>query len=424
METRHNQVNSRIIPSSDSTNNDSTSSKFPLRKFTLVRETILKSLKTIIPFSVLSSSFLFTNINKVKAEVANNWIFESEGIFYKIAKHKSISEGGDGGFFETWKIIGDFILNMIKWFINLPENVTQMSINLLTKLYEILMLILQTPLFIFNNSYIKDTSLVFSLLSIFIVSVLTVIELIKRMLKKKHTDSKEIVKRWTLAVVGSGFSPFLFEQSFNLLNIASKAITKIGASEMRAESVVSYMKMSGFNTVLLLGFDLILISIMIPVLLQNGRRFFNLLCLSCLTPLALTSWVFDDYKHYFNKWWTSVKSLASVQLIYSTFICIFGVFIFGTRNIVDGGGFFIKLLISIGMLQSFANPPNFIKQRLDNGDDIFDMGKSIWKSAKGVWNTVSFRPTRLFIQKQQASKLSKTQALRKKHGQRYVKGLS
>src|SRR5690606_22793700 len=132
--------------------------------------------KVTTPFGVVSSAFLFSNINKVKAETTGNWLFENEGIVTKIAKHKSTSDGGGDGFFEVWMTIGSFIIDTIKWFKDLPENITQLSINLLTKLYELLMMILQTPLFIFNNSAIQDTSLVFASTSIFIVSILTVIE--------------------------------------------------------------------------------------------------------------------------------------------------------------------------------------------------------------------------------------------------------
>lgn len=375
--------------------------------------------KAIIPFGVVTTSFLFTSIN---AKAETNLVFQSEGIFTKIAKH-NIENGDDVGFVEIWSFIGNTIVDILKWFFALPEGVAQLSATLLTKVYELLMLILHTPLFIFNNSYIKDTSLVFATTSILIVTILTSIELIKKMLLKKHTDFKDIIKRWSLAVVGSGFAPFLFEQSFNLLNIISKAITQIGVSEINSEAVVNYLKMSVFNTHLLIAFDLIILALMIPIFLQNGRRFFDLMCLAAITPLALTAWVFDDYRHYFNKWWNQVKALGSVQLVYSTFVCLFGIFIFGTRNVVDGGGLILKLLISIGGLYRFANPPRFIKEKLDNGEDIIDMGKNMWKTSKDVWNVATLKPTRLFIKNRNEEKLNQTKALRKKHGRRYVKGL-
>ncbi|MBD1379184.1 hypothetical protein [Metabacillus arenae] len=387
----------------------------------MVYKTILKVIKKFtIPFGAVSSSFLFTNIAKAES----NWMLQNEGILYKAAKHKVKSEGGDDGFFETWGQIGDWIISAIKWFVHLPENIAQLSVNLLTKLYELLMFILQTPLFIFNNSYIQDATLVFTSTSILMVTILTLFELMKRMFKKKHTDFKKIMGRWSLAVVGSGFAPFLFEQTFNLLNMLSKAITKIGVTEIRSEDVMTYLKLSGFNTVMLVGFDLILIAIMIPIFLQNFRRFFDLMCLGAITPLALTAWVFDDHRHYFNKWWNHLKALGTVQIVYSLFICLLGIFIFGTRNMVDGGGLFLKLGIALGGLYRLANPPQFIKSKLDNGDDIFDVAKDLWRSGKNVWSTVTLKPTRLFLQKKNESKLSEIQKLRKKHGQRFVKGLS
>lgn len=376
--------------------------------------------KVSIPFGVVSTSFLFANVAKAES----NWMLEKEGLAGKLIKHKM---GGDEtGFLETWSTIGKFLVSVINWIIHLPENISQLSVNLLVKLYELLMLILQTPLFIFNNSYIRDTASVFSMTSILVVTILTMIELIKKMLQKKHTNLLEISKRWSLAVVGSGFAPFLFEQSFNLINIATKAITQIGVKEISSEGVMNYLKLNGFNTALLVSFDLIIIALMIPIFLQNGRRFFDLMCLSAITPLALSAWVFDDHRHYFHRWWNQVKSLGSIQLVYSTFICLFGIFIFGTRNMVDGGGLFLKLIISIGALYRFASPPQFIKSKLDQGEDIVDMGKNMWRTGRNVWDTVTLKPARLFMRKAKDDKLSKLnniQKLRKKHGQRYIKGL-
>lgn len=390
----------------------------------MVYKTLVKlTKKLVIPFGVVTSSFLFTKTKVARAE--SNWLIQPEGALYKVAKHKAgESKGGDTGILETWGTIGEYLMKTIEWFIHLPENIAQLSVNLLTKLYELLMHVLQTPLFIFNNSYIKDATMVFTSSSILIVTILTLIELMKRMFKKRHTDFKDIMSRWSLAVIGSGFAPFLFEQTFNLLNLASKAITQIGASEIKSEQVMNYLKLSGFNTVMLVGFDLILIAIMIPIFLQNFRRFFDLMCLSAITPLALTAWVFDDYRPYFNKWWTQLKSLGSVQIIYSLFICLLGIFIFATKNMVDGTGIFLRLGVCIGGLYRLANPPQFIKSKFDNGDDAIDMTKDLWNTSKNVWNTVTFKPTRAFFQKKNENNSTSVQKLRKKHGQRFVKGMS
>ncbi|WP_299831310.1 hypothetical protein [uncultured Metabacillus sp.] len=424
MGSRNNKVFRNDDVSANFNNHNSTCRLSVIRQFKLVHQTFLRVIKKFtIPYAAVTPTFLFTNISVAKAE--SNWLFQPKGALYKVAEHKAgISSGGDVGALQTWKTIGEYIIKGINWFVHLPENIAQLSVNLLTKLYELLMYILQTPLFIFNNSYIKDATLVFTSSSILIVTILTLIELMKRMFKKRHTDFKDIMGRWALAVTGSGFAPFLFEQTFNLLNLISKAITKIGASEIKAEEMMTYMKMSGFNTVLLVGFDIILIAIMIPIFLQNFRRFFDLMCLSAITPLALTAWVFDDYRHYFNKWWNQVKSLGSIQIVYSLFICLLGIFIFGTRNIVDGGGLFLKIGIAIGGLYRLANPPQFIKSKFDNGDDIIDVGKNLWKTGRNVWNTVTLQPGRLFLQKKEESKMSEIKKLRKKHGQRFVKGLS
>lgn len=359
----------------------------------MVRETILKAFnRIVIPFATVSTSFLFFNINRTYAATTGKWetLLERGDVrrntFLKEAGKKDLGE-----FIDKWDSVLDFLTKSVHWINHLPENIAQLSVTLLTKLYELLMMTLHTPLFIFDNSLLKDATLTFSSCSIIIVIVLTTMELMKKMIRKKHTDFKEICARWALAVIGSGFAPFLFKQTFQIINMLTKAITQIGAKEMASEGVMGCLKLSGFHTAMLLGFDIILIYLMIPIFLQNGRRFFDLMCLSLVTPLALTAWVFDDYRYLFDKWWNQLKTLGNVQLIYSVFICIMGIFIFGTRNIVTGGAFFLKVIVVIGGLYRLSNPPQFIQSKLDDGDDTIQTGMKMYKTFSNVKDTITFK---------------------------------
>jgi hypothetical protein len=373
---------------------------------------------------------------KVKAASVSDIIFQKEGVLTKSATNKIIEGGGDGGFFAKWNEIGGTLQTTIGWFKDLPENIPQYSIDLLAKVYELLSnTVLYTPLFLFNNSIIKNTSLVFSGVSIMVVIILYMIEGIKRMLKKKKGLSENdifdsnILKRFGIAVTGAGFAPFLFEKTFQLLNMLSKAIAQIGSSQISNFDMMPnnllwmITGLGSVDTILLLVFDVLVIYLLIPVVFQVGRRWFDLLCLSSLTPLALTAWVFDDYRHYFNKWWSSVKRLGQSQLVYAIYICLMGVFIFGTANVVTGWAIVTKILVIIGALFRMANPPEFVKSRTDQDIDTFQMGKNAINSGKRVFDTVTLKPTRLIMNKKNAEKAKATKALRKKHGQRFVKGL-
>ena len=386
-----------------------------------------------IPFGVATTAFLFTSINKAKAASIGEIITQKRGILF----NEKVIEGGGSwevtkDFFEVWGKIGDILTAIIDWLIKLPENLPQYSIDLLSKIYELLTVtVLHTPLFLFNNSFIKDTSLVFAGVSILIVTILTMIEGIKKMLKKKNTDIKQIVKRYSLSIIGAGFAPFLFEKSFELINQLTNAISKIGATEISNFNLFSKIQIPltniGFlDTILLLGFDVVVIALLIPIILQTGRRYWDLMCLSALTPLSLTAWIFDDYKHYFSKWWSNVKLLAQTQLIYAIYICLMGVFIFGTANVVTGVGLICKMLVIIGGLTRMTNVPQFVKSRVDTGNDIEDSWTGALKSYKDVYDTVTLKKLKstAFLTKKSEENLKNVQKLRKKHGQRYVKGLS
>ena len=327
-------------------------------------------------------------------------------------------------FFEKWDVLADMLNSTVNFFSHLPETIAQLSVNLLAKLYELLMILIQTPLFIFDNPYLRDATMTFSFVAMGIVTVLTMVEAMKKITLKQHTDFSTILKRYGCAVVGTGFAPFLFKQSFSLINWVTESITKIGSVGMRSEGMMSYTKLSGFDTTVLVGFDVMLIALVVPILLQNARRFFDLTFLSVMTPFALTCYVFDDYKYLFSKWWHRIKHLATIQLVFAIFICIMGLIIFGIPA-TSGGSFLVKLLIIAGGFFRLANPPTLVKQRIDLGEE--SLGKSASKTTgilkKGIELAV-FKNPRALIAKSATEKALATAKLRKKHGQRFVKNLT
>lgn len=128
-------------------------------------------------------------------------------------------------------------------------------------------------------------------------------------------------------------SPTLFAKGFSLLNLCSDAITGIGVSEIKAGELVLNGSLSVVNLIALIGFDLLLISTLIPVLLKAGRRWFDLMLLVISTPLAFCTWIFDQHRHWFNLWWKNVKQLSLIQLIHATFITFMAIVLFATRGL-------------------------------------------------------------------------------------------
>lgn len=375
---------------------------------------LLNPKNIIIPFTTISSTFLFANFTH--ASTFKEIVFRKKGI---------LTTDFSGEDKTTWFGIGEIVKNIIiaiEWLKDIKQHIYQWSLDLLSFTYETLInIVLHTPLFLFNNSFVKNTSITFSIVSISIVILLTIFEMIMKMLNKKHTDFKNIMKRFPLAIALTGFSPFLFEQAFKIINKLTKGISHVGGVTLSGDSFANLVTVGEIDVLILLLFDITLLGLLIPVFLQQGRRWWSLFCLSAISPLAMSTWIFDRHSHLFDQWWSSVKRLSIVQLVYSVFIVLMGIFIYATR-FISPELFLVKLLIVIGGLYSLINPPQIVKSYSRGDGDVFDMYDNYKKSAIGLYNTVTlknFRPAQ-FLKKKQQSKLSQISKLRKQHGRRYV----
>ncbi|UPI12699.1 hypothetical protein [Bacillus phage SBSphiJ4] len=267
---------------------------------------------------------------------------------------------------------------------DLPHNIAEMSVHLMSWLYELCAtLILKTPLWLFNNEWFENTTYLFSLLAIGIVSVLTVIESVKLMLsrgKKKRSgpmDFKLIMQRWGIVAAAMTGIPFCFQKAFQGLNKISDVLISMGASTMDAIALPTHI--SVWDVCSLVLFDVVLISTIVPVLWQNGRRFFDVMVLGVTAPLALTAWIFDPYRHLFQQWWNNLKHLSMVQVYYALFLLILGWFIFGVPTPKDVVGIVVKMLVVIGGFTRMTSPPRLIAKHLDNGgglDEVYGGDKN------------------------------------------------
>lgn len=173
-----------------------------------------------------------------------------------------------------------------------------------------------------------------------------------------------IIKRWSMVAGLTAVVPYVFQRAFQFLNFLSEKISSLGGDTMKAAALST--NFSTVDVIALVAFDVVLISTVIPLLWQNGRRFFDLLVLGVVTPLALVAWVFDSYRHLFNQWWSNLKHLSLVQVFHSLFLLIIGWFIFGIPTPTDFTGTVIKLIVVIGGFGRMTNPPNIIAKHLDN----------------------------------------------------------
>lgn len=285
--------------------------------------------------------------------------------------------------------------NFIAWLNKVPHNIAEFSVNLMADLYMLSTdLILKTPLWIFDNEWFHNTTYQFSLFSIGIVSVLTVLESIKRMLsgvlgpRKPAMDIKVILKRWFLVAGALSIMPFIFLKGFQGLNFISETINAMGGDTIKAVTLPESIKL--FDVLTILTFDVILIASMVPILWKNGRRFFDIMVLGVISPFALTAWIFDSYKHLFRQWWDNLKHLSLVQIYYAVFLLMLGWFLFGTPTPDTFNGMLLKMLVVIGGFARMVEPPRLISKHLDSGGGLDEVvSKNIKKTKEGITKNVN-----------------------------------
>lgn len=362
MDFGHNK-RTRSLPSSNSSGirNLLHFNKF-IRKFRFHKSIIPKY--TIVPFAAISSFTLSSIINVAHASTERKF-FQKNIDTYKsdtsfIDEMKNISQG--------FSEIGNKLNGLNEWIKTLPQTIEQFSMDLISNIFTLVgNLILKTPLWIFDNQWFNNNTYLFSMVSIGLVTVLTTIEGIKRILNKKHIDIKTIMKRWFWVAGLNTIIPFLFISTFRILNTISDKIINLNGNIINS---TAQNTTTPFDLFVMVVFSLVLVGITIPTLMTNARRFFDLITLGITAPLALTAFIFDPYKHLFTQWWSNVKHLSMVQVIYAFYIMIIGLFIYGIPTPNDTMGVIFKFLLVIGGFMRLMNPPQFMSRLLDNGGSI------------------------------------------------------
>lgn len=330
----------------------------------------------------MSTAFLFIGFNKAQAEMKT-----PAEMLWQIGKSKTniISEGmSNAGLTETielWNEIGDKVNTLLDWIYNINANISKLSLNLLAWCYEaIANVVLQIPPFIFTSEMFRNNMSTFSIVAIGLVTLGFIVNGTKLYFNKQKKEDSilNVIKRLSLVIVGMGFAPFILEKTFTVVNYISKLITKLGYSGMIVTGDnIPASTTSGFDVLALIGFDILLIGTLIPVLLQNARRFFDLFVLSAITPLALSTWVFTNTQDYFSMWAKAIKDICTVQLIYATFICFIGLFMFLTKSMTGGWEMLFRILIVAGGFWRMSTPPRFVKNMMNRSQDsIGDVSKA------------------------------------------------
>lgn len=238
---------------------------------------------------------------------------------------------------------------------------------------------------IFDNTWFPSSIQKFTLISIAIIILFTMIEGIKRMCKLSNTPFTETLKKLPIMLGVSCASPFIFTNGLKylnkacklVLNFASEEITTAGSASVWATSVM----FDPVNLILMFVFIGVVCWNLFPLIVFNAKRWWDIVVNAVLCPLAMSAWLFRSTEHFFHMWLRNIKGLALSQLLYAAYVAILGLIMFATPNPITISGVFAKTLITIGGIYSVAHPPNVITQ-YDNGKYGIKEFKETYKNGK------------------------------------------
>ncbi|WP_235357242.1 hypothetical protein [Bacillus cereus] len=277
------------------------------------------------------------------------------------------------------------------FFSQLTDRIYDYSMTLLNFIFQILSTaLLKLPSFLFNSAILKDSTLIFFSISLLLLMLLSMVNAIKGILRKPNTPFIKVLQRMPLALFGSAVAPYAFSKAFSFLNHLTDIIIRIGTSHIDAGKMILGANTTNLIPVItLVGFDLLVIYLLLPLLLKGGRRWFDLILLVMSTPLVLTAWIFDNTRHIFTKWLSVIKELSLIQLIYAIFITFMALVLFATATFMGPEAIIIKMLFVIGGLWRLSNPPQFIKSYEDRGADVLQIKQdyfNLFKKSKDFTN--------------------------------------
>jgi len=271
--------------------------------------------------------------------------------------------------------------------------------SLIMALFSLLEKVIYTPVFLFNNTYFTNLLLKFGALSMGLLTSFCMVEGLKRIINKSTMSYRQLLQRIPIVMALTGFAPLLIVEGMKLLSYLTNLILSFGLSLTENVSPLGNNPASGLmDTILYVAFVLLFGYNLIPILLSHGRRWFNVLSLTLLTPIAMLGYLFPSFQPFHAKWWVSLKKNYLSQLYYSSFLSILNIIMFGISTPDNFQGVFSKLLILLGGIHVFSQPPTFLSSYMQMKPDVYASVAQVQRSMKTnptmlLWNAFR-KPTK------------------------------
>lgn len=262
------------------------------------------------------------------------------------------------------------------------SDIVEMSIDVLSYIYYLITeVIIATPALVFNTAWFSDSYLKFAGISILAFTFMAIYNAGRKTFNLSHTKLRDVVRRYFLAITGIGFATFFFQQFFKIIRFISEVIVSIGYHQIKAVDFTSLSAATTGDTIALALFVLVTIGLATNIVLQNGRRWFQIVFIALTTSFSLSAWVFDSTRSIFSDVKEKFVKLSITQLYYSTMISIMGLFIVGTAGVESILELIIKLAMIAGGLSIMTKPPQILGKYIDkNTETMLNMYENLKKS--------------------------------------------
>lgn len=255
---------------------------------------------------------------------------------------------------------------------------------------DMLKYVLFTPFEMFKSVAVVSIVIKMGIVSGGLVTILALIEGLKRTLSLSYTPMRTILMRYPIALAVSGFAPILFYYAGMGVNEMVSLIGKLADVNIGGDAIYmnKWHQLGGsiFESFMTFFFLIALFFYLMKAFLYHGARWFGLILNCVTTPVVMLSYVFKTYDHVARGWLKDTLSKYGMQVVHSLFLSLIAVILY-TPNLLppDGGlaafnSFLVRLMLSVGGLHMMMNPPAWLKNAISNaGTDPKSMMQSVGK---------------------------------------------
>lgn len=259
--------------------------------------------------------------------------------------------------------------------------------RLLGEMYQLMVnTILYTPEVLVTNPETQRLWWIFVGVAMSVMSILTVIEGIRIVLGWSKANVMSMLGRTAVAFGALAFLLPGMTYGIHYLNKLVAWFMEIAHHGMEPNVYFSSMigaTVGGIDILASVIFFVLLLIYMFQILLYYGRRWFDIIVMAVISPLAFMSSIFDSTRHYFQKWLTHTTQLYMVQVVHAVYLTVIGLIVLAPATITGIDVGFIRILLLIGALWRMSKPPAFV-QSMSGSPDSRSMVRDVYRQIRRV----------------------------------------